>query len=185
MSGANYSTMANDYGAINFSAGRLQKLDKNEDFKLIQEFDIECAENPLFENWLYQGLMTGEIPLPFTRAKFDKFNQKSFAGRRWQGVDPVKDNQASALAIANKLSSRTRECADRGIDFEKNLFQLANEEMLIDQLGMTSVTTAETPMALQPQEDVTEPDEEDDADEVSDVAKPKKPAKKSRRSARV
>jgi len=185
MSGANYSTMANDYAAINFSAGRLQKLDKNEDFKLIQEFDIECAENPLFENWLYQGLMTGEIPLPFTRAKFDKFNQKSFAGRRWQGVDPVKDNQASALAIANKLSSRTRECADRGIDFEKNLFQLANEEMLIDQLGMTSVTTAETPMALQPQEDVTEPDEEDDADEVSDVAKPKKPAKKSRRSARV
>lgn len=143
MPGANYSTLANDYEAINFSAGRLQRLDSNELFKLIQNFDIDYAENPIFEAWLEMGLLSGAIALPMV--KFDKFNSKIFSGRRWQGVDPVKDNTASALAVANKFSSRSRECADRGVDFEEILFELAEEEMMIEQFGLNPETTVENP----------------------------------------
>lgn len=175
MPAANYSTMANDYGAINFSAGRLQRLDTNETNMILQTFDIDYAETIIFEAWLEMSLQTGEIPLPL--AKFEKFNNKVFSGRRWQGVDPVKDNTASALAVANKFSSRTRECAARGVDFEEVLEELATEEMLIEQYGMKSETTVETPVALAPQDDVTDP--------LSDPPPPKKAKRNSRLTAGV
>ena len=84
------------------------------------------------------GLMTGAIPLPL--AKFDKFNQPYFRGRRWAWVDPLKECQANALQVANKFTSRTRvvEDSDCDADWEEVLFELAEEEMLISELGMDS-----------------------------------------------
>lgn len=156
--GANYSTVANDYEAINYSAGRLQRLDSNENYMVLQVFDTDYAEVIVFENWLEMALMTGEVPLPLS--KFEKFNQKIFSGRRWQGVDPVKDYTASALAVANKFSSRTRECASRGLDFEEVLHELATEEMLIDSYGLKTETTVETPGVVS--QVANEPDNADD-----------------------
>jgi lambda family phage portal protein len=177
MPGSNYSTMANDYAAINFSAGRLQRLDCNETNALLQEFDIDYAERIIFEAWLEMALVMGEIPLPLI--KFDKFNKPVFTGRRWQGVDPVKDANASALEVANKFSSRTRECAARGRAFSEVLFELAREEMEIEELGMTSVTTVEGVKPAQPAQD--EADNEPSATEAAATPTkkpaPKKPAK--------
>jgi capsid protein len=119
------------------------------------------------------ALTTGAIPLPL--AKFDKFNNKTFSGRRWQGVDPQKDMTASALAVANKFSSRTRECAARGLDFEEVLFELAEEEMLITSFGLKTETTVESPSTPA----TAEEDEKDEKDEKdSDEPKDKKPKRK-------
>lgn len=178
MPGANYSTMSNDYEAINFSAGRLQRLDSNELFKLIQRFDIDNAENPIFENWLEMSLITGAIPLPL--AKFEKFNAKTFQGRRWQGVDEIKEVNASALRVANKFSSRSRECSDKGIDFEEVIFELAEEEMMIEQFGMTSHMTPENIQQAIPAPDVS--GDGADAAETAAGTPPKKPVKKFARA---
>jgi hypothetical protein len=61
-------------------------------------------------------------------------------------VDEVKAANAAALRIANKLSSRNRECAEEGIDFEDNAFELAEEDMLLEQLGLRPETTAQNPL---------------------------------------
>jgi len=160
MPGANYSTMANDYEAINFSAGRLQKLDSNELFKLIQTFDIDYAERPIFEAWLEMALTTGAIPLPLV--KFDKFSAAVFQGRRWQGVDEGKEATAAALRVANHMSSLSRECADKGADFEEIAFERAEELMLQEQLGINPQLTVAYPP---PQMPAAKPDEEDEEDE--------------------
>lgn len=143
MPGADYSTMANDYAAINFSAGRLQRLDSQEKLKLIQCFDIDYAERPIFLAWLEMALITKAIPLPLV--KFNKFKAATFTARRWRGVDEVKEAQAAALRIANKVSSRTRENDAIGQDFEDILMELAEEQMLIEQYGLKPETTVETP----------------------------------------
>jgi lambda family phage portal protein len=141
MPGGDYNTLFNDLANINFSAGRLGRLDTNEMSKLIQQFDIDTAERPIFEAWLEMSLITGAINLPLV--KFDKFNQPVFQGRRWAQVDEIKAVNAAALRVANKFSSRNRECADLGIDFEDNVFELAEEEMLLTSLGLTTTTTTE------------------------------------------
>ncbi len=138
MPGANYNIIANDLEGVNYSSGRLGMLDERELWKLIQRFDIEIAERPIFENWLYMSLLTGAIPLPLS--KFDKFNSPIFRGRRWAWVDPLKEVQSSALEVANKFTSRTRiiEDSDVDADFEQVLFELAEEEMLMEEFGMDS-----------------------------------------------
>jgi hypothetical protein len=125
-----YNVLFNDLKNINFSAGRLGRLDTNEMSKMLQRFDIDTAERPIFEAWLEMALITGAIPLPFTKEKFAKFNKPLFQGRRWAQVDEVKAVNSAALAFANKFSSRNRECAEEGIDFEENAIELAEEEML-------------------------------------------------------
>jgi len=134
--GANYNIIANDLEGVNYSSGRLGMLDERELWKLIQRFDIDIAERPIFEAWLYMALLTGAIPLPLV--KFDKFNKPIFRGRRWAWVDPLKEVQSSALEVANKFTSRTRiiEDSDVDADFEQVLFELAEEEMLMEELGM-------------------------------------------------
>jgi len=135
--GANYNIIANDLEGVNYSSGRLGMLDERELWKLIQRFDIDIAERPIFEAWLYMALLTGAIPLPL--AKFDKFNKPIFRGRRWAWVDPLKEVQSSALEVANKFTSRTRIIEDSNVDadFEQVLFELAEEEMLMEELGMS------------------------------------------------
>ena len=146
MPGANYNIIANDLEGVNYSSGRLGMLDERELWKLLQKFDIEIAERPIFENWLYMSLLTGAIPLPL--AKFDKFNKPIFRGRRWAWVDPQKEVQANALQVANKFISRTRviEDSDVDADFEQIIFELAEEEMMMEELGMSvEPVTSKTP----------------------------------------
>ncbi len=136
MPGANYNIISNDLEGVNYSSGRLGMLDERELWKLLQKFDIEIAERPIFENWLEMSLMTGAIPLPLS--KFDKFNKPIFRGRRWAWVDPQKEVEASALQVANKFTSRTRvvEDSDVDADFEQVIFELAEEEMMLKELGL-------------------------------------------------
>lgn len=138
MPGANYNIIANDLEGVNYSSGRLGMLDERELWKIIQKFDIEIAERPIFENWLEMSLMTGAIPLPL--AKYDKFNQPIFRGRRWAWVDPLKEVQSSALEVQNKFNSRTRIIEDSSVDadFEQIIFELAEEEMLMEEFGMSA-----------------------------------------------
>lgn len=181
MPGATYSTLASDYENINFSAGRLERLSITELYRILQQFDISAAEVPVFENWLQMALLTKAVPLP--AAKFKKYNRPVIQGRRWPGVDPVKEQTAAAMAIANKLTTRSRVCAEQGEDFDDVLLELAEEEAQIAMYGMSPATTAETP-AVQSEDNEgdngADDDENDDGEAPSaSAAKPKKPKPKT------
>lgn len=156
MPGANYNIIANDLEGVNYSSGRLGMLDERELWKLIQRFDIDIAERPIFENWLEMSLMTGAIPLPL--AKFDKFNKPIFRGRRWAWVDPQKEVEASALQVANKFTSRTRvvEDSDVDADFEQIIFELAEEEMMMEELGLDPAPIVGKVPTTQPAQDTAD-----------------------------
>ena len=171
MPGGDYNVLFSDLENINFSAGRLGRLDTNEMSMLLQCFDIDTAERPIFEAFLEMGLTTGAIPLPL--AKYDKFNKPVFSGRRWSAVDEVKAANAASLRIANNMSSWGRENQDLGNDFEEVMFEKSEELMLMEELGINPTLTAESiPM-------VTALPGDDD-EETGDGKKPgAKPAKKT------
>jgi lambda family phage portal protein len=181
MPGGDYNILFNDLENINFSAGRLGRLDSSEMAKMIQRFDIDTAERPIFEAWLEMALITGAIALPLQ--KFDKFNNPLFQGRRWSQVDEIKAVNAAALRVANKLSSRNRECAEEGIDFEENALELAEEEMLLGSLGLETTTTVEGAKRPQLVDDETNGGTDVETDpEAGGTAKPaptKKPGNQS------
>lgn len=152
MPGSDYNTLANDLENINFSAGRLGRLGTNDTLELLQSFDIEKAECPIFETFLENALITGAIPLPL--AKFDKYNKPVFQGRRWAQVDEVKAVTAAALRVANNMSSLQRECADEGVDFDEIALERAEEKVLLEELGLSSSLTVEGVKPAAPAEDI-------------------------------
>lgn len=156
--GASFSVIGQNYAEINFSAGRLDRLSTTWAWMMLQQFDIDTAERPIFEAWLKMALTTGAIPLPVE--KFDKFNKAVFTGRRWEGVDPVKEQNARAMAVTNNFTSWQRIHDEQGTDLEEVLFENAEAMMMMDQLGIDSSTT-------QGQTKATEPDAED-ADETTE-----------------
>jgi lambda family phage portal protein len=160
--GADYNVIANDLENINFSAGRLGRLDTNEMWKLLQRFDIETAERPIFEAWLEMALISGAIPLPY--AKINKFNKPHFTGRRWAGVDPIKETQAAVLAIQNRLMSYSQWFDENGKDLEEVWMEIAEEQMLAEELGI------ELPQPEGAQAEAS--DAADDGDETPPKKKP-------------
>ena len=150
--GANYNELFGDLESINFSSGRLGRLDKEDTIVVLQKFDERKAERPIFEKALEMALITGILPLPL--AKFTKFNKPKFQGPRSEQVDEVKAVNSAALRVANKFRSRQRECADNGEDFFEISFELAEEEMHLEELGMDSQTTVEGVKPAKPAQDI-------------------------------
>lgn len=143
MPGADYSRLANDYEAINFSAGRLQMLDTTGIYEIIQANDIDTAEMPINERWLENALIFGAIPLPFS--KLAKYQGKQvFQGERWPGVDEIKEATASALRVANHQSTNGIECARRGLIFVDVLTTQAQEKMMAEELGIDLTKTVQS-----------------------------------------
>ncbi len=178
--GANYNIIANDLEGVNYSSGRLGMLDERELWKLIQRFDIDTAERPIFEAWLEMSLLTGAIPLPL--AKFEKFNKPHFSGRRWSWVDPKKEVEANALAVANRFTSYARIFDDAGMDLEEVWTEIAEEEMLAESLGIElPKVNAPAPAAPAPAMELDD-DEEDDDEEEDDPPKAKKSARRRKKA---
>jgi lambda family phage portal protein len=157
--GGDYNIIFNDLENINFSAGRLGRLDTNEINKMLQVFDINKAERRIFENMLENALLLGVIPLPVK--KFFKFKQAHFQGRRWGQVDEGKAIDAAAKRIGANLSNWGLECAEEGLDFEDVITEKAENLMAMEQLGidptLPGAVNQVTPVAVETEDVEKEP----------------------------
>jgi lambda family phage portal protein len=151
--GAQFSTIGQNYAEINFSAGRLERLTITAHWMMLQEFDIAIAERRIFSEWLKMALITGDIPLPME--KFWKFNQPKFTGRRWEGVDPIKEANAKALNLANKFTSPQRIHDEQGTDLEQTCVEIQESAMIYAHYGIESATT-KGPLEAEDEEDEDE-----------------------------
>ena len=153
---AQFSTLGQNYSEINFSAGRLERLSITAQWMMLQEWDISTAERRIFSEWLKMALIMGAVPLPV--AKFRKFNAVKFTGRRWAGVDAVKEGVAKAQDLANKFTSLQAIHDEQGTDLEQTLTEIAESNMLMEKFGIETATT-KGPMTPP---DKDEPDDDDD-----------------------
>lgn len=136
---AQFSTIGQNYSEINFSAGRLERLSITAQWMMLQEWDISTAERRIFSEWLKMALFTQAVKLPL--GKFWKFNQVKFTGRRWEGVDALKEGAAKAQDLANNFTSLQEIHDEQGTDLETTLFNTAEANMMLEEFGIDSSTT--------------------------------------------
>ena len=82
------------------------------------------------------------------RSKFEKFNSPCWKPRRWPWVDPLKDLQASVLAVEKGFKSRRSIIAEMGEDIEEVFQEQAEDNALAESLDLefpTDVQEKETP----------------------------------------
>lgn len=143
--GATYSDLSNDLEAVNFSSIRQGTLNARDSYRSLQQLMIDVLCVPVFESWLGQALDFGALVVvnckrgpnsQLSAANFDKYNAAVFVGRGWDWVDPLKDQNANTVALANRLTTHSRIAAEQGDDFEDILTELKQEQELADKYGI-------------------------------------------------
>ncbi len=134
--GVSYNGLANDLEGVNYSSLRSGLLLERDYWRTIQEDWIDLFLDPVFAVWINAALLTGEVRLP-SRDFRDYLDAVTWKPRGWAWVDPLKEIQAAEKAIQLGISSRTREAASRGDDFEEIVEELAQEEALAAEMGVS------------------------------------------------
>lgn len=135
--GASYHRISQDPSGLSFSNLRGIELQSREAWMMIQSWMIDNFHRPTFEPWLEAALMSGSIPLPVS--KFEKFNQPYFIGRRWKGIDPIKEAEANKANLLLANITRTKIAAESGADFEEIIEQLILEEEILRVSGLDAL----------------------------------------------
>lgn len=148
-----YHSLANDLEGVNFSSIRSGTLEEREQYKMVQEWFIDHLMERMFDKFIRIALLKGAIKHPGTgtalpAAKADKFANHKFIGRRWDWVDPLKDEQANETALKNALDSPYRILTQKGLDPDEVLddlrrFQEAAKAKGIDPAYITGVMQAQ------------------------------------------
>ena len=132
--GVSYNTLCNDLEGVNYSSIRAGLLDEREFYKEVQGWLTDYLLKPIFAEWLRQFLLSGITTLP--AAKFEKFNQPYFIGRRWQWVDPLKDIQANKVAVEQGFKTRQQVISEQGGDFLETVEALQYEQDILKQYSI-------------------------------------------------
>lgn len=132
--GTSYVTLGNDLEAVNFSSARVGLADERETWKKHQLFFEENLYEPVFADWLEAAITSGAINLPLS--KFYKFNRPRFKSRRWVYIDPSKEIQANAQAIALGIDSRRNIIEQQGGNVEDVFHDIKDDEDLARDIGI-------------------------------------------------
>lgn len=148
-----YNVLFNDAEGVTYSTMRSFGLVERDDWKSIQQDFIDQWRRPLQSVWTAMALLTGALRLPSRVAS--RYLAVRHRARGWQWMDPEKEVKAAVLAIKNGLGSRTSFLGERGLDIEDVLDELANEERLAEERGV-SISD------FLPADEKTDEDEEDE-----------------------
>jgi lambda family phage portal protein len=132
--GVGYNTLADDLEGVNYSSIRAAMLVERDEWRSLQGRVITQILEPLYCEWLEFATLSGQLILD--SRPLAAFYAVTFVPRGWDWVDPLKDVNASIAEIDNGLNSRARVCAEQGEDFEEIAEELAEEQEIIDELGL-------------------------------------------------
>jgi lambda family phage portal protein len=136
--------LSGDMTDVNYSSARIAELSEREQWMVLQDWFIGTLVEPIYQEWLAISLLRGDITFPqsgkaLPADKLSKFLDASrFQGRRWSWVDPAKEIQAKQGEVDLRITSRTRIAAERGYELEDILDELAQEEALMEKMGLAT-----------------------------------------------
>ncbi|PIQ26136.1 phage portal protein [bacterium (Candidatus Blackallbacteria) CG18_big_fil_WC_8_21_14_2_50_49_26] len=141
-----YNSLANDLEGVNYSSLRSGALEERDQWMTVQNWFAEAFLTPLFEEWLKLALLNQKVVMPngsaIPLAKFDKFREHIWQGRRWAWVDPMKDIEAARLAVQSGVSSPQQIAAQMGMDIEDVLDSISAFEQMVKDKNVSVVSYA-------------------------------------------
>jgi lambda family phage portal protein len=135
--GLSYEAFANDYTDASYSSTRSGALEERLSYQGMQQFldeELCLGVNAWF---IESAWLSGMNPTAMPDFRFNPWPYLEAVAPQnpgWSWVDPLKDGQASKLKVAEAMSTRRRESAPQGIDWDENLRELIEEETLLAEL---------------------------------------------------
>lgn len=166
-----YHNLTGDMEGVNYSSARIAELCERDHWRGVSHWFIGSFVQPVFQAWLEMALLSGEIKLasgqPLPVSKIDKFLAGAvFRGRGWEWVDPLKEVNAYKIAKEEGFTTTSQVVAAKGGDFEDNVVEIAQENQILADNGVT-LGPRSAPAAAPMEPDA---DDEDDGAETTDAA---------------
>lgn len=151
-----------------YSASRASLLEAWKAFRMKRSWMAADFCQPVYELFLTEAIASGRLKAP--GFFLNPLIRKAYCGAQWNGpapgmLDPVKEATAAEKRISIGISTRQKETVEmNGGDFEDNVRQLAREEELMRQAGLSvaSSNTNQTNQVKEEKEKDGDDDEEDD-----------------------
>lgn len=163
--------LGNDTEDLNYSTARTIILEERNYFEKLQNFIIDHFMNRVYLEWLKQSLLNKQITTKteqiLSGLELKNLKAHNFIGRRWEGIDPAKEESANLMAYQNMQKPRSQILAESGQDYRQVLESYKQDRELEKEiLGDDFVYFQETNKNLEKVvPDTTKPE---------DTAKPKK-----------
>jgi lambda family phage portal protein len=129
-----YHALTSDVSDANYTASRVASLDERDQWGKLQGWFIHSVNRPVYAAWLEMAVLSGAISLPVVDWK--KLLAPKWWPRTWEWVDPLKETQASVLAIRSGLSTYSEELGGLGRNWRKSFRQRKEEEEFEVELGL-------------------------------------------------
>lgn len=140
--GMSYLTLTGDVGEANYSSMRAGLLPERDHWIVLQNIKARRVIRPVHFDWRRMAMLSGALSLPAGLRDYTVECQ----GRRWDWVDPAKDLEGIERKIKNGLTSRRREAAKSGADYETIIDESA-EDMAYAKAAGVYVGGVDTPPA--------------------------------------
>lgn len=124
---------------VSYSTGRTVAIEDRDFYKAYQRFLIDGGMEKIFAAWLSAHSMSDNASFPPSRMQAIA-DWHSFRGRGWDWVDPAKDIKANVEALRTRQTSLSAVAASRGIDIRDLLAEIADDEALLADFGLTLTT---------------------------------------------
>lgn len=135
--GANISafSLGMETDGVSYSTARSVLIEDRDYYRRRQVFFIQAIVR-IFERWLPMHMLSESSLIPPSR-RVAILEAYSFTGRGWDWVDPAKDVKANAEALRTRQTSLSRIAAQRGLDLPDLLQEIADDEAMLKELGLT------------------------------------------------
>ncbi|MFA7462435.1 MAG: phage portal protein, partial [Anaerovoracaceae bacterium] len=147
-----FNVAAGNSSNYNYASGRLDWQTYFRAILVIRRWLEGAALGRIFLAWYHEALM---VPGYLKYATKDPVN----ITWHWPGskhVDPIKEANAQKIRLGSLTTTLANEFAEQGMDWERELKQIAKEKALMKKLGLTMADIAKN------QETKEEDDEDDD-----------------------
>jgi lambda family phage portal protein len=134
--GLSREEVLNSYNGMSFSASKASRVTSQRSARKAQDDVVEnyirpCRRRVIEEAWLRGRLKLPGFENPEIRSLY--YADVTYASP-WQELEPVKEETASKMRLANRTSSVIRECAMKGINFDNIVQEWAHEKKAFEGL---------------------------------------------------
>lgn len=140
--GLSYPQLSEDWAGINYSSARTLLNEKWRGFESMgEEFTAQTC-SPIYLAWLEEAVAVGTVKVPGGAGRF--YDRRELIGyaswlRPGRGkIDPLKEENASDIAVHSGRSNNAIECANNGLDLFEVLQGRAREDKIRERLGLAA-----------------------------------------------
>lgn len=124
-SGLSYENFSNDYEGATYSSARQALLEERRGYRKMQTFLNRHPNAWIWLSWVEHANLSGTMPGVPDRVPVQWQNPG------WPWIDPQKDARGAQLELEMKITNRRRLAAERGLDWDEEIEELAEEEAIL------------------------------------------------------